>query len=191
MESQEIELVARAQNGDKSAFNRLVETYDRLVYQIAFNMIGNAHDAQDIFQETFIKAYANLPGFRFESEFKTWLCRIVINQSINQRKKRRLKNWISFHGNQDQQNDKNNLPELTDLNAPDVQFRAKEFNQALLAALDKLSALQRSVFTLKHFQGYKIREIAAVMHCSEGTIKNALFRALKKLQVQLAAFQCE
>ncbi|HPC35013.1 MAG TPA: sigma-70 family RNA polymerase sigma factor [Candidatus Marinimicrobia bacterium] len=182
MENEEVEIIRRIQGGDKMAFARLMEQYGERVMSTALRFTRNHQDAEDLYQETFIKVYQNLGKFRFESEFFTWIYRILANQAFNlyNRHKRMT---IADPGEDDY------LWETIPADAEDEADRVTynhSIQEQIDAALQQLSAKQRVVFILKHFEGKKIRDIAILLECTEGTVKRYLFRATRKLQTLLA-----
>ena len=190
MDNQELDLIKRAQQGDTRSFEKLVCLHDRRVLQLAYSMMGNRQDAQDIYQEAFMRAFVKIASFRFESEFSTWLGRIVINLSINRRRQRRMRQLFFRTENPPSQT----LPvKETEYHHPsadqtDGAVMAKETQQQIEHALNTLPDLQRAVFTLKHLHGYKISEISEMLDKAEGTVKNSLFRAAQKLRSQLQGY---
>ena len=178
MTTQEKELIQKAQAGNVTAFEQLVRMYDQRVLLLIYRMQGNLQDAQDIYQETFLKAFEKLETFRFESEFRTWLFRISINQCINLRRKKRIKYWLTFS---DEPTDTATVI-LSAPENPESIFANTELHQQIETALNQLSTQQRSMFILKHYEGYKIREISEILNCAEGAVKNQIFRATRKLQ---------
>ncbi len=190
MDNQELDLIKRAQQGDTQSFEKLVCLHDRRVLQLAYSMMGNRQDAQDIYQEAFMRAFVKIASFRFESEFGTWLGRIVINLSINRRRQRRMRRLFFGAGNsptKPAQLDEFENPHPS-ANLTDGLVMAKETRYQLEQALNSLPELQRAVFTLKHMHGYKISEISRMLDKAEGTVKNSLFRAVQKLRVQLQPY---
>ncbi len=189
MEEREIRLIRRAQEGDGAAFEVLVQMHDRQVLKLAQQMLNNLEDAQDVYQEIFIKVFRSLPSFRFESEFSTWLYRIVVNQSINYRQWRSRRRFLSFntHGDVEEKSstylpaDRNPDPESEALN--------QELSREIALAMESLSEKQRAVFVLRHFHGQKLQEIAKTMGCAEGTVKNYLFRATQHMQQKLQEYR--
>jgi RNA polymerase sigma-70 factor (ECF subfamily) len=191
MEQQEIDLIKGAQSGDTLAFDKLVCLHDRWVLQMAYSMLSNRQDAQDIYQEALLKAFTRISSFRFESEFRTWLGRIVINLSINRRRQRRVKRWLSRSTATDVDPDRSQPDEYADIPSESETDRltlSRELVQHIDRALGTLPDLQRAVFVLKHLHGYKISEISVMLNRAEGTVKNSLFRATKKLQEMLKPF---
>jgi RNA polymerase sigma-70 factor, ECF subfamily len=169
----ETELIINAQQGDQKAFEKLMTLHDRQVFQIAFAMLGNIADAQDVYQDTFMRAFIKLHTFKFQSGFGTWLIRITINLCFNRRRQKKIRNWLPFQ------------EEQYSTDAQQTEVFLKEHVQR---ALQKLSPLQHAAFSLKHMQGYKIKDIAQILDCAPGTVKNALFRATEKLKKALGSY---
>lgn len=188
MDNHELELIRRARQGSVEAFDQLVRLHDRRILQMIRSIVGNLDDAYDVYQETFIRAYHKLASFRFESELSTWLGRIAINLSINWRKRQRRRQWFTL----DQANESMAFQDSQEWVSHDNPAEGVMINQELQAEIlrevNRLPEQQRAVFILKHFQGLKIREIADMMDCAEGTIKNHLFRATQKLQKSLTTY---
>jgi RNA polymerase sigma-70 factor (ECF subfamily) len=189
MEEREIRLIRRAQEGDGAAFEALVQMHDHQVLKLAQQMLNNLEDAQDVYQEIFIRVFRNLPSFRFESEFSTWLYRIVINQCINYRQWRNRRRFISF----DVHNDGEEMPPVhqpEDKNPdPEKQVLNHELSREIALAMESLSDRQRAVFVLRHFHGQKLQDIAKSLGCAEGTVKNYLFRATQHMQEKLREYR--
>ncbi len=167
------------------AFESLVKKYDRQVMQIAASMVNNAHDAEDIYQEVFVRVHRNLRRFQFRSEFSTWLYRVVVNYCINFQKKRRRNRAFSLDSDFDQESMGWQLTIADAEKTPEQSMLNQELSNEIDAALDQLSSQQKLVFVLRHYHGFKLKDIAAMMGCSLGTIKNYLFRATQKMQSQL------
>ncbi len=183
------ELIRIAQRGDRQAFDALVRRYDRSVLRLAMHMLGNEQDAQDVHQEAFLKAYRHLPNFRFECSFYTWLYRIVTNLCLDQlrrRKSRREDPATVLDGAGDEID---LLANLTDGRAsanPARELERKTMQAAIQQALNELTPRERTVFELKHYQGFKLRTIGEMLSTTEETAKNTLFRATRKLRAKLA-----
>lgn len=182
MEAVETHLIRSALNGDSRAFGDLIRMYDKRTLQIAFGITGNMADAKDAFQNGVVKAWSQLAFFRQESAFGTWLTRIVINEALNVKKKGSWMRQVSI--------DHPDSAELEDtqdrMAAPDAGMEQAEMRDAIATGLNALSERERSVFVLKHMHGYKLREIASMMDCAEGTVKNYLFRATRKMRDALS-----
>ncbi len=175
-------LIKEAQRGNILAFESLVKNYDRHVLQLAYNMVNNTQDAEDIYQEVLVRVYKNLHRFAFKSEFSTWLYRVVVNYCINfQKKRRRLKAYSI--DNEFQNGDENWKKSVqSEEQNPEQSFLNLELSREIEKALQQLSPKQKTVFILRHYHGHKLKEIAEIIKCSEGTVKNYLFRATQKMQ---------
>ena len=178
MNHHENDLIQAAKDGDTRAFDELVRLYDRRILQVAHGIMGNMQDAYDAYQEGVIRAYRKLHTFRSDSSFGTWLTRIVINQALNMKKKWHRKNGISL----DEAGE--TAPELflDHQSGTDQVLLAHELSTEIRQSLELLSERERAVFVLKHMHGYRLREIAVMIDCAEGTVKNYLFRATQKLR---------
>ncbi len=187
MNSEETAIIKEAQRGNLLAFETLVKRYDRHVMQLAYSMVGNAEDAEDIYQEVFVRVYRSLARFQFKSEFSTWLYRVVVNYCINfQKKKQRTRMYSIDKNDYEDQHWKVTLPGKE--KNPEDNTINLELSCEIEAAMDQLPAKQKMVFVLRHFHGHKLREIAALMGCTEGTVKSYLFRATQKMQMLLKEY---
>ncbi len=185
-------LIREAQQGDTAAFEELVRRYDRPVLRLALHLSGSEEDAQDIYQEAFLRAYRNLPNFRFECSFYTWIYRIVTNLCLDHLRRKRLRSQnvtmvISGEGNEEEA--VTLVPDNTPGASPERSFRARELARCIVQALEKLSPRERMVFELRHYHGLKLRTVAAIFQTTEGTAKNTLFRATQKLRTRLAEYR--
>jgi RNA polymerase sigma-70 factor, ECF subfamily len=185
-------LIERAQASDRSAFELLVQRYDRQVLRLALNVLGSAEDARDVYQEAFLKIYRNLHRFRFECAFYTWIYRIVTNICLDHLRHRRshpeeqppvLRTFSSAEYRDgdffDRQQGKGTHSD------PEREVLGHEIGQKVEAALQALSPRERIVFEMRHYQGMKLRDIGEALGTTEETAKNSLFRATRKLRVQL------
>jgi len=182
-------LIRQAQMGDATAFEELVRQYDRPVLRLAVHLTGSHEDGRDIYQEAFLRAYMNLGSFRFECTFYTWIYRIVTNLCLDfLRKKstraRDLTTTLSPDGEEEPILDR--LPDQRASASPERNMMSRDLHKTILRAMERLSARERMVFELKHYHGLRLRTVAGILHTSEGTIKNTLFRATHKLRSQLA-----
>ena len=182
MDSEEIAIIKEAQRGSVLAFESLVRKYDRQVLQLACKMVKSPQDAEDIYQEVFIRIYRNLGRFQFRSEFSTWLYRVVINYCINYQRKFKRVRFYSLDQSIDTGPARWSGDMAIDQKDPEESVVNKELSSEIQAALERLPARQKMVFVLRHFQGHKLKEIAAMMECTEGTVKNYLFRATRKMR---------
>lgn len=181
MDARETELIKRAQRGSAEAFDELVRLHDRRILQMIYSIVGDRQDAGDVYQETFIRAFSRISTFRFESELSTWLGRIAINLALNWRKRMHRKNVFSLEAQNESAEDSPREIRAEEEGAVDALL-SRELNRQVESGLRRLPAQQRTVFILKHTHGYKIKEIAEMLGCAEGTVKNQLFRAAERLR---------
>jgi len=184
MDLDERELILEAQKGDGPAFEELVYRYDRKVLKLAVSYTNDEEDAKDVYQEVFIRVFRALPGFRFESRFSTWLHRIVVNVCLSYKSRSQNREYESLDIAEDDGESRHLEPVSHDLPS-DQKALSSEISQHVRAALEGLSPQQRLVFTLRHYEGYKLKEIAALMDCAEGTVKKYLFTATERLRQRL------
>ncbi len=183
------ELIRQAQRGQRESFDVLVRRYDSAVIRLALHLLGNEQDAQDVHQDAFLKAYRHLSNFRFECSFYTWLYRIVTNLCLDALRRRKSRR-------EDPSTITDSSGEVMDLMAsvsddrsganPASELERKILNGRINEALDKLTPRERMVFELKHYQGLKLRAIGEMLNTTEETAKNTLFRATRKLRMNLA-----
>jgi RNA polymerase sigma-70 factor (ECF subfamily) len=186
------DLIREAQRGDRSAFDSLVRRYDQSVLRLALHMLGNEQDAQDIHQEAFLKAYRHLGNFRFECSFYTWLYRIVTNLCLDQlrrRKSRREDPATALDSSGDEMDLLSNISDTRSMSNPGRELDRKRMGESINDALSKLTPRERTVFELKHYQGLKLRTIGEMLSTTEETAKNTLFRATRKLRIDLAGLR--
>ena len=184
-------LVEQAQKGDREAFEQLVYRHDRDILRLAFHMLGNREEAQDVFQETFLKAYRSLGRFRSDSSFYTWIYRIATNVSLDKlRKRQSLREEISYEADTESHPDrpalKDTLEEKSYYSNPERRLYGREIGDRIQNALQTLSEKERLVFELRHYQGLRLRKIGEIMDSTEETAKNYLFRATQKLRTFLS-----
>jgi RNA polymerase sigma-70 factor, ECF subfamily len=182
-------LIREAQQGNTAAFEELVRQYDRAVLRLAVHLTGSQEDAQDIYQEAFLRAYINLARFRFECSFYTWIYRIVTNLCLDHLRKKNSRGLdvtttVSPDGEEGEV--LNRMPDHRPGASPERSLVGRELRRCILRALGRLSPRERMVFELKHYHGLRLRTVAGILNTTEGTIKNTLFRATHKLRTQLA-----
>jgi RNA polymerase sigma-70 factor (ECF subfamily) len=181
-------LVRAAQQGDVSAFEELVRTYDQPVLRLALRLSRSESDAQDIYQDAFLRAYQSLPAFRFECSFYTWIHRITTNVCLDYlRRRQKLQKHVTMVSSPDGEQSEvvSYLPDHDPASDPDRSLRTRELRACIVRALAGLSPRERMVFELKHYHNLKLRTVAEMLNTSEGTIKNTLFRATHKLRLAL------
>jgi len=178
---EEAALIARARDGDLPAFDLLVERYKQRIYSVIYHMTANHADANDVAQETFIKAFKNLDRFKGDSAFYTWLYRIAVNNTLNFIKRHRPHHVSLDDTDANIQNDPDFIQQTRD-DGLTRQVEARQLMRRLNAALQKLSPNHRLVVTLYDIEGLSHAEIARIMNCSEGTVRSRLFYARAQLQ---------
>ncbi len=185
----ETDLIREAQSGSRAAFDALVRQYEHQVLRLALHLTGSEHDAEDIYQEAFLKAYRYIGNFRFECSFYTWIYRIVTNLCLDQlrrRKTRREDHAIVVDRTGDEIDLLAAVSDDRSFSNPARELDRKVLAERIQAALAKLTPRERMVFELKHYQGLRLRTIGEMLNTTEETAKNTLFRATKKLRAQLA-----
>lgn len=188
MQLNDTDLIIQAQKGNQNAFEELVYRYDRSVLSIALKYSNNEDDAKDLYQEVFIRVYRGLKNFRFQSEFSTWLFRITTNVCLTY--KTRSKEHLKVSIESDFDNEENEFSTTKELvydgSSPEEISSGADLGEIVNSAVESLSPKQKMTFILKHYEGYKIREIAEMMNCKEGTVKKYLFDAIKNLRKKLS-----
>jgi RNA polymerase sigma-70 factor, ECF subfamily len=185
----EMDLIREAQAGSRVAFDSLVRQYEHQVLRLALHLTGSEHDAEDIYQEAFLKAYRYIGNFRFECSFYTWIYRIVTNLCLDQlrrRKTRREDHAVVVDRAGDEIDILASVSDNRSFSNPARELDRKMLGAKIQSALGKLTPRERMVFELKHYQGLRLRTIGEMLSTTEETAKNTLFRATKKLRAQLA-----
>lgn len=184
------ELIQRLQAREASAFRELVEGHKHRLFNLAYDLLGNTHDAEDVSQEAFIKIYRGIGNFRGEAQLSSWMYRIVVNLCLNRRRKKAYAE-MELRGSFEDDQAHQPLP-AQDFEADPEKMTEVEIMRAhLRRALDVLSPQQRTVFILRHDEDMPLAEIGKMLDISEGTVKSQLFRALKKLQEALAFYKAD
>jgi RNA polymerase sigma-70 factor (ECF subfamily) len=187
MSEQDIDrqLVERARQGDKRAFELLVEKYQRRLHRLLSRMVRNAEEVEDIAQETFIKAYRALPNFRGDAAFYTWLYRIGVNTAKNYLAGRnKTMQTISDQALDDEDEPDERLV-AQDNNTPETELMSKQIALAVNEAVQALPEELRSAITLREMEGLSYEEIAELMSCPIGTVRSRIFRAREAIAVKL------
>lgn len=170
--------VARARGGDEEAFRLLVDRHSRGIYRLAFRMTGRPEDAEDVVQETFVRAYRQLSRFESRSNFGTWLYRIGFNCSIDYMRSRPRRESVETD---------ETLERMSGVVGPsmdDLVF-ASEIGAKVQTALQELSPQERAAFLMRHYHGYSIEEICGALDLKSNAAKHSIFRAVKKMRVAL------
>ncbi len=187
---EETELIRAAQRGDSEAFEQLVRTYDHNVLRMALNLLHSEEDARDVYQEAFLRVYRNLPRFRFDCSFSTWLYRIVANLCLDQMRKRKVRKEDSSAVNT-ASGELDRFQFVAEARAdvdPERQLMSSEVNSRVQEVLSRLTPRERVVFEMRHFQGMRLRSIGEALGVSEEAAKNCLFRATQKMRAALGDF---
>lgn len=186
--SEERALVARAKEGDMTAYDELIRRYQERIYATVYNMTSNHEDANDLAQESFIKAYSALKSFKGDSSFFTWIYRIAVNKTINFLKQRKNRMHMSLNDLDFNAEHDPDLVALVSDKTPRRDANLAELQEKLNAAMQKLSEDHRMVVTLHDIQGMSHEEIGKIMECNTGTVRSRLFYARQQLQGYLADY---
>ena len=180
MPQTDADAVALARDGDSEAFRALVERHSRAVFRLAHRMTGDPADAEDVVQETFLKAYKQLRRFESRANFSTWLHRIAVNCSID---------LIRGRPHREASHDTADLEQLGAAEAaeagrpsPERLMLSSEVQARITAAMTGLSQMERAAFVLRHFEGQSIDEISRALGLKTNATKHSIFRAVKKMR---------
>jgi len=168
-------LVRQTLAGDSDAFGVLVTRYQRVLYTVAFRMLGNAEDARDVTQDAFVKAYQRLSTFDPSYRFFSWMYRILVNECLNTVRSRRQQEPLS--------------PDIASGETPFDAAEAEERSRQVEHALLRLSPEYRAVIVLRHFVGNSYEEIADLLAIPEKTVKSRLYTARQRLGVELLGWR--
>jgi RNA polymerase sigma-70 factor (ECF subfamily) len=176
--------VERARSGDSDAFRLLVEQHSRAVFRLAFRMTGNEQDAEDVVQETFLRAYRQLDKYEARSSFATWLYRIASNYSLDLIRMRKRHEEKRERGSKAEERD---ILQTIPVNAPgpDRIAHSNQVQARVNEALNELSDQERTAFVLRHFEGLSIDEIGETLGTGTNATKHSIFRAVQKLRRSL------
>lgn len=183
----EMELVARAREGDDEAYSALVDRYARNVYRLALNITQLQEDAEDVLQETFMKAYEHLGEFEGHSKFYTWLVRIAMNESLMKLRKRKWDRTVWLDEPIETGEDRV-ARDIAVWDNPEQRYSKEELREILNKAIQSLTPPYRSVFVLRDVEDLSIEETARVLDLSIPAVKSRLLRARLQLRDKLTAF---
>lgn len=178
-------------SGSRQAFAKMVDEHSPMIYRLAYRMLGDAQEAEDVLQETFLSAYRHIASFEGRSSLKTWLYRIATNEALMRLRKRKPptvsvhEEWVDDEGNE--------VPrELEDWCClPEEEFMSSEVQTQLEVATDRLSPALNAVFTLRDLHGFSTRETAGILNISESAVKTRLLRARLQLREALSEYFTE
>ena len=185
----EQQCIRLAQRGEVAAFESLVKAYEGPIYNLAYRMLGNAEDAMDATQDTFLKAYSALPRFRGDASFSTWLYRIAKNVCLDRLRHRKRHPTVSL--DDPMPTDDGEISRQVSSSNPDPEDLALsgEIQDILDRALGELPSHHRAVIVLRDLQGFSYEEIADVLEIELGTVKSRLYRARTALHDRLAPME--
>ncbi len=190
VENQERKLTVRAREGDVQAFGALVALYQERSIRLAYSLLGNWEDSRDAAQEAFVKAYQALKSFKSESLFSTWFYRILVNHCRDFQRRRKVRSHLAqditgFAG-EDETPPENRIPSVS----PDPLARTldRELETRIREDLKTLPERQRTVFSLRYFDGMTLHEIAQTLMISEGAVKAHLWQAGEKMKSRLSDY---
>ena len=183
------ELIARTLGGDGTAFATLVDRFQRKIFRVAYAIVRDESEADVITQDTFIQAYTHLARFQGRSEFETWLTRIAINRSRDSLRRRK---FISLFTGGEDDDDRTMLFEPVDERPdPEREIMARQLRVAIEKAERTLSAQQKIIFRLRHYEERSLEEIAELLGLAAGTVRAHLFRAVHKIRKELAEWRVQ
>jgi len=171
--------VAKAKGGDQEAFRVLVERHSRSIYRLAYRMTGRPEDAEDVVQETFVRAYRQLGRFEARSNFGTWLYRVGFNCAIDYMRARPHRESAEPQETLERISPGSSAPSMDDL------VFAGQISERVQHALNELSPQERAAFLMRHYHGCSIEEICEALDLKSNAAKHSIFRAVKKMRVAL------
>jgi RNA polymerase sigma-70 factor (ECF subfamily) len=184
-------LIKELRRGNQAAFKELFDSYSTLVYNVAYRMLQNKQDAEDVTQEVFFQAYKSLKQFRAESQLSTWLYRIAVNRSLNHQRKRKLERWLSLDFDSDEKNAKNfDALGSTEVNA-DTVMEKKDTERIVQEAINALPSQQRIAILLHRYEELSYEEIAIIMGVTVASVESRLHRAKQTLAKKLLPLKKE
>lgn len=184
LQETEEELVRSAQAGNIGAFERLMRLLEQQMLSVAAGFAHTPDDANDIYQDAMLAAYKALPNFKLESKFSTWAHKIVVNTALSNRRKLK-RTWRKLAAIQAEYEYEE---KYTDKRSPEDSLLGEELSSQIQKAMASLNDSERIAFVLCHQQGFKLKEAAEIMSCTESSVKVVLFRARNKLKQRLADY---
>jgi RNA polymerase sigma-70 factor, ECF subfamily len=181
-------LVSKAQEGDAAAFNELVSKYERKVFRLAKNITNNQEDAEDVLQETFLKAYSHIGGFQGNSKFYTWLVRIAVNEALMKLRKRKSDKTVSLDEGVDTGEEVMVREVAVWDDNPEQRYSQAEIREILQEAVEGLRPAFRTVFVLRDIEELSTEETANMLDLSVPAVKSRLLRARLQLREKLTRF---
>ena len=180
MEQTDRAFVANARTGDAEAFRVLVERHSRSLFGLAYRMTGNESDAEDVVQDSFLRAYRQLGAFDDRASFGSWIYRIAVNCSLDLMRARKRRSERMQPADPEMDDPIAALPALDP--GPDRLAMSGEIRTRLNSALSRLSETERSAFVLRHYEGMSLEDVGRALECQPGAAKHSVFRAVRKLR---------
>jgi RNA polymerase sigma-70 factor (ECF subfamily) len=186
MEISDEAAVDLTRRGDPDAYRVLVDRHSRAVFRLAWRMTANSHEAEDIVQETFLRAYKQLQRFDGRAAFSTWIHRIAVNCSLDLIRSRKRRQEVALSGPSDsgaaEPLDRLLMNVASSDPSPERNLQSTQIREILAAAMQELSDMERCAFTMRHHDGLGIEEISRALGVQPNAAKHSIFRALKKLR---------
>lgn len=178
------EKLLRTKNNENLSFAELVKQHQDMIYRVCLQLLGNQHDAEDIAQDVFIKAYHSIGDFRGDSDISTWLYRIAVNLSLShlRRRKRQRLLFLEFDNAKEESF---RMLSLTNEDRPDQQYDRTELMKFLDQAINSLPQNQKTAFVLHKMEGLSNKEITDILGCSLSSVESRIHRAKKNIQKYL------
>ncbi|MEI7885514.1 MAG: sigma-70 family RNA polymerase sigma factor [Clostridia bacterium] len=178
----EKEIIALCKNDDLNAFGLLLKANEQSVYATCYHFMGNSEDAEDLAQETFLKAFRAIKMFRGDSSFKTWVLHIAANTCRDELRKKKKATIVSLDAPVQTQNGEMARQLSDNLAGPELDLEKKETQWVVQEAINELNYEYKEILVLREFQGLSYGEIAQILNCTEGTVKSRLSRARNALK---------
>jgi RNA polymerase sigma-70 factor (ECF subfamily) len=170
----------RARGGDRDAFRVLVERHAKAIFRLAYRMTGNETDAEDMVQETFLRAWREIPRFDGRAAFGTWLHRICANRTVDFLRSRNRWQTVGPDSQDEEYDPFRNL--ASDLPSPERIARSAQASAMLAPVMASLSEIERAAFVMRHYEGLAIEEISRSLGVQPGAARHSIFRAVRKLR---------
>jgi RNA polymerase sigma-70 factor (ECF subfamily) len=191
MEVTDAAVVAQVLAGDRDAFRVLVERHSRSIFRVVYRMTGNQQDAEELVQETFLRAYKSLARFELRASFTTWLYRIAVNRTLDflNARKTQMNSKETYQITDNPDSEEGNQVQLPATGpGPDRLLLSTEMKRKIAGAMGLLTPAERVAFTMRHMEGRSIEEISQALNLKVNAAKNSVFRAVQKLRQQLEPY---
>ncbi len=182
-------IIDLCKNDDLNAFDLLLKANEQSVYATCYHFMGNAEDAEDLAQETFLKAFRAIKMFRGDSSFKTWVLHIAANTCRDELRKKKKTKLVSLDAPVQTQNGEIARQLCDNLEGPEQELEKKETQLIVQQAISELNYEYKEILILREFQGLSYSEIAKVLNCNEGTVKSRLSRARNALKKNITSIK--